>query len=62
MNVYGAERAAVEALLIGTDHIRGHNAPWLTVVPSHDTEDGNTERLEKVAKKLTKGSELHPIC
>ncbi len=57
MNVYGAERAAVEALLIGTDHIRGQNAPWLTVVPSHDTEDGNTERLEKVAKKLTKGSD-----
>ena len=56
MNVYGAERAAVEALLIGTDQMRGQNAPWLTVVPSHDTEYGNLERLEKVAKKLTKGS------
>lgn len=57
MNVYGAERAAVEALLIGTDQIRGENAPWLTVVPSHDTEDGNLQRLEKAAKKLTKGSD-----
>ena len=27
LNVYGAERAAVEALLTGTDQIRDQNAP-----------------------------------
>lgn len=57
LNVYGAERSAIEALLNGTDQVRGQNAPWLTVVPSHDTEDGNIKRLEKAAKKLTKESD-----
>ena len=51
LNVYGAERAAVEALLTDTDQIRDQNAPWLTVVPA---EGGAPKRLEKAAKKLTK--------
>ena len=57
LNVCGAERIAIETLLIDTDQIRDKNAPWLTVVPSHDTEDSNLQRLEKIAKKLTKASD-----
>ena len=57
LNVYCAERSAVMPMLLPSDQLRDQNKPWLTVVPSHDTEDSNLERLEKVAKKLTKGSD-----
>lgn len=57
MCVWGAERAAIMPLLAATDTVREQNAPWLTVLPSHETEDHNWERLEKVAKKLTKQSD-----
>ena len=58
LNVYCAERSAVMPMLLPSDQLRDQNKPWLTVVPSHDTEDSNLERLEKVAKKLTKGSDV----
>ena len=57
LNLYGSERAAVEELLIPTDQLQDQNPPWLTVVPSHDTEFGNPERLCRIAKKLTKQSD-----
>ena len=57
LNVYGAECSTVTLMLLPSDQLRDQNKPWLTVVPSHDTEDGNLERLGKVAKKLTKGSD-----
>ena len=57
LNVYCAERSTVMPMLLPSDQLRDQNKPWLTVVPSHDTEDSNLERLEKVAKKLTKGSD-----
>lgn len=57
LNLYGAERSTVLSLLLPSDQLQDQNAPWLTVVPSHDTEDGNLQRLEKAAKKLTKASD-----
>ncbi len=57
LNLYGAERSTVMLILLPSDQLRDQNAPWLTVVPSHDTENGNLKRLEKVAKKLTKASD-----
>lgn len=57
LNLYGAERSTVMPMMLPSDQLRDLNPPWLTVVPSHDTEDGNLERLEKAAKKLTRGSD-----
>ncbi len=57
LNLCGTDRSTVMPALLPSDQLRDQNKPWLTVVPSHDTEDSNLERLEKVAKKLTKGSD-----
>lgn len=54
LNLYGAERSEIEAMLAPTDLLRDQNSPWLTIVPLHGSEDSNYERLEKAAKKLTK--------
>ena len=57
LNLYGADRSTILPMLLPSDQLREQNSPWLTVVPSHDTEDGNPERLTKTAKKLTKGND-----
>ena len=57
LNLYGADRSTILPMLLPSDQLREQNSPWLTVVPSHDTEDGNPERLTKAAKKLTKGND-----
>lgn len=57
LHLYGADHSTVIPKLLPSDQLRDQNMPWLTLVPSHDTEDGNLERLEKIAKKLTKGSD-----
>ena len=57
LNLYGAERSEILSMLLPSDQLREQNAPWLTVVPSYDTEDSNIVRLRKAARKLTKGNE-----
>ena len=57
LNLYGAERSAIDALLLPADLLRDQNPPWLTVVPPFESECDNLARLEKAAKLLTKQSD-----
>ena len=54
LNIYNAERAAIMPLLSSTDQLRDQNAPWLTVVPSHDVDEDAFMRLGKIARRITK--------
>ena len=61
LNVRGAERAALDKLLLPTDRVWDINPPWLTVVPPYETAGDDLMRLEKIAKKLTKQSDAAAI-
>ena len=57
LSLYGAERSALEAALAPGDLLRDRNLPWLTLVPAHEEEGDFPLRLEKAARRLTKGSD-----
>lgn len=56
LHLYGVERGDLTPLLAPGDLLREQNAPWLSVVPADGPPHIETkERLEKLAKRLTKG-------
>ena len=57
LSLYGAERSALEAALAPGDLLRDRNLPWLTLVPAQEEEGDLLLRLEKAARRLTKGSD-----
>lgn len=57
LSLYGAERSALEAALAPGDLLRDRNLPWLTLVPAQEEEGDFPLRLEKAARRLTKGSD-----
>lgn len=58
LSLYGAEPAAVEPLLEPSDVLRAENLPWLTVATSVECEPQPNRRLWKLARQLTKGTEV----
>ncbi|MBR4428514.1 MAG: hypothetical protein IKS78_04080, partial [Clostridia bacterium] len=54
LNVYGMNRSDLEPLVSPTDLIRSQNPPWLCVLPSREEGHNQTQRLGKLAGKLTK--------
>ncbi len=56
LSIYGMERSTLEPMLAPTDILRDQNPPWLTIVPSHETEIDNIRRLSKLAGRITKSS------
>ena len=56
LHLYGVERDALLKKLAADDLLREQNAPWLSIVPAYDSEHAETQRLEKLAKALTKGT------
>ena len=54
LNVYGMNRSDLELLVSPTDLIRSQNPPWLCVLPSREEGHDQTQRLGKLAGKLTK--------
>ncbi len=57
LHLYGVEKLALTPLLAQGDLLRELNVPWLSVVPAYDPEHRENDRLEKQAKRLTKGNE-----
>lgn len=57
LSLYGAERSALEAALAPGDLLRDRNLPWLTLVPAQEEAGDFPLRLEKAARRLTKGSD-----
>ena len=55
LHLYAVERDALVKKLAPGDLLREQNAPWLSLVPVYDPEHVETQRLEKLAKALTKG-------
>ena len=56
LHLYAVERDALVKKLAPGDLLREQNAPWLSLVPVYDPEHVETQRLEKLAKALTKGA------
>ena len=56
LHLYAVEREALVKKLAPGDLLREQNAPWLSLVPVYDPEHVETQRLEKLAKALTKGA------
>ncbi len=56
LHLYAVEREALVKRLAPGDLLREQNAPWLSLVPVYDPEHVETQRLEKLAKALTKGA------
>ena len=56
LHLYAVEREALVKRLAPGDLLREQNAPWLSLVPVYDPEHVETQRLEKLAKALTKGT------
>ena len=54
LNVYGMNRSDLELLVSPTDLIRSQNPPWFGVLPSREEGHDQTQRLGKLAGKLTK--------
>lgn len=55
LHLYAVEHDALLQKLAPRDLLRDLNAPWLSIVPGYDPEHAETQRLEKLAKALTKG-------
>ncbi len=58
LNLYNAEHSSIIPVLASSDQIRDQNSPWLTIVPSLDTDEDSFQRLSKIAKQLTKDSNI----
>ena len=56
LHLYAVERDTLVKKLAPGDLLREQNAPWLSLVPVYDSEHAETQRLEKLAKALTKGA------
>ena len=56
LHLFAVERDALVKKLAPGDLLREQNAPWLSLVPVYDPEHVETQRLEKLAKALTKGT------
>ena len=56
LHLFAVERDALVKKLAPGDLLREQNAPWLSLVPVYDPEHVETQRLEKLAKALTKGA------
>ncbi|MBR0199040.1 MAG: hypothetical protein IJQ42_02595 [Oscillospiraceae bacterium] len=56
LHLYAVERDTLVKKLAPGDLLREQNAPWLSLVPVYDPEHVETQRLEKLAKALTKGA------
>ena len=56
LHLYAVERDTLVKKLAPGDLLREQNAPWLSLVPVYDPEHVETQRLEKLAKALTKGT------
>lgn len=56
LHLYAVERDTLVKKLAPGDLLREQNAPWLSLVPAYDPEHVETQRLEKLAKALTKGA------
>ena len=56
LHLYAVERDTLVKKLAPGDLLRDLNAPWLSIVPGYDPEHAETQRLEKLAKALTKGA------
>ena len=54
LHVIGVEREVLVPLLASDDLLRTENTPWLSIVPAYDPDHGGIERLERLAKRLTK--------
>lgn len=56
LSLYNAERSSIMPVLASTDLLRDQNSPWVTIVPSHDSDEDAFQRFSKIARQLTKGS------
>lgn len=56
LSLYGVARSALTPMLAPTDILRDQNLPWLTVVPSHETEIDDVRRLGRLAGRITQSS------
>ena len=54
LHFFRTERSVLLPFLAPTDQLRDQNKPWLSIVPSHDTDEDVYQRLRRVALKLTK--------
>ena len=54
LHLYNMKKDAVLPFLAPTDQLRDQNPPWLSIVPSHDTDKDVYKRLRGIAMRLTK--------
>lgn len=57
LHMYGIERDALASFLAKDDVLQNVNPPWLSIVPSNDTDRRDPSRMERLAKKVTKPHE-----
>lgn len=61
LNLYGVRPSDVTDMIAPGDQLRGQNPPWLTVVPEPDANGDDFRRMMKMAKKVTKDSEVSAL-